>query len=34
LLRELYGDNGIEEMRAIKRAIDPDAKMSPGVIFP
>jgi D-lactate dehydrogenase (cytochrome) len=33
LLRELYGDKGIEEMRAIKRAIDPDAKMSPGVIF-
>jgi D-lactate dehydrogenase (cytochrome) len=33
LLRELYGDEGIDEMRAIKRAIDPDAKMSPGVIF-
>lgn len=33
LLRELYGDAGIAEMRAIKRAIDPDGKMAPGVIF-
>ena len=33
LLRELYGDNGIEEMRAVKRAIDPEWKLSPGVIF-
>ena len=33
LLRQLYGEHGIEEMRAIKRAIDPDWKMAPGVIF-
>jgi D-lactate dehydrogenase (cytochrome) len=33
LLRQLYGDAGIEEMRAIKRAIDPDGKMAPGVIL-
>ena len=33
LLRELYGDQGIEEMRAVKRAIDPDWKLSPGVLF-
>jgi D-lactate dehydrogenase (cytochrome) len=33
LLRELYGDAGIEEMRAIKRAIDPDGKLAPGVLF-
>ena len=33
LLRQLYGDAAIEEMRAIKRAIDPDGKMAPGVIF-
>lgn len=33
LLRELYGDAGIEEMRAIKRAIDPDFKLAPGVLF-
>lgn len=34
LLRELYGDGGIEEMRAVKRALDPQWKLSPGVIFP
>lgn len=34
LLRELYGETGIEEMRAIKRAIDPDFKLAPGVLFP
>jgi D-lactate dehydrogenase (cytochrome) len=34
LLRELYGDRGIEEMRAVKRALDPDWKFSPGVLFP
>jgi D-lactate dehydrogenase (cytochrome) len=33
LLRQLYGDEGIEEMRAIKRAIDPDWKLAPGVLF-
>jgi D-lactate dehydrogenase (cytochrome) len=33
LLRELYGDEGIEEMRRVKRAIDPRWKLSPGVIF-
>ena len=34
LLRDLYGDEGIEQMRAVKRAIDPDWKMAPGVLFP
>ncbi len=34
LLRELYGEDGIEEMRAVKRALDPQWKLSPGVIFP
>jgi D-lactate dehydrogenase (cytochrome) len=34
LLRELYGDRGIEEMRAVKRALDPTWKLSPGVLFP
>jgi D-lactate dehydrogenase (cytochrome) len=34
LLRQLYGDTGIEQMRAIKRALDPDAKLSPGVLLP
>ena len=33
LLRQMYGDVGIEEMCAIKHAIDPDDKLSPGVIF-
>jgi len=34
LLRELYGETGIEQMRAVKRALDPDWKLSPGVLFP
>ena len=34
LLRELYGDEGIEQMRAVKRAIDPEWKLAPGVLFP
>jgi D-lactate dehydrogenase (cytochrome) len=34
LLREMYGDQGIDEMRAVKRALDPDWKLSPGVLFP
>ena len=34
LLRQLYGDDGIEQMRAVKRALDPEWKLAPGVIFP
>ena len=33
LLRELYGQKGIDEMRAVKRALDPEWKLSPGVLF-
>jgi D-lactate dehydrogenase (cytochrome) len=33
LLRQLYGDAGIAEMRAIKRVLDPDWKLAAGVIF-
>ena len=33
LMRELYGDEGIEQMRLVKRALDPDWKLSPGVLF-
>jgi D-lactate dehydrogenase (cytochrome) len=33
LLRQLYGDAGIEEMRAVKQALDPGWKLAPGVIF-
>ena len=34
LLRQLYGVQGIAEMRAVKAALDPDGKLAPGVIFP
>ncbi len=34
LLRELYGDDGIEGMRAVKAALDPAWKLAPGVVFP
>jgi D-lactate dehydrogenase (cytochrome) len=33
LLRGLYGESGVEEMRAVKRALDPTWKLAPGVIF-
>jgi D-lactate dehydrogenase (cytochrome) len=33
LLRQLYGAEGIDEMRAVKRALDPEWKLAPGVIF-
>jgi len=34
LLKELYGEDGIEQMRAVKRALDPGWKLAPGVLFP
>ncbi len=34
LLRELYGNQGIDDMRRVKAALDPKATLSPGVIFP
>ena len=34
LLRELYGEPGVEEMRAVKRALDPEWKLAAGVLFP
>ena len=34
LLRELYGAAGITQMRAVKRALDPEWKLAPGVLFP
>lgn len=34
LLRELYGEPGIEQMRQVKLAIDPEWRLAPGVIFP
>lgn len=33
LLRELYGAAGIEQMRAVKRVLDPAWKLAPGVLF-
>jgi D-lactate dehydrogenase (cytochrome) len=33
LLRQLYGDRGIDEMRAVKAALDPGWKLAPGVLF-
>jgi D-lactate dehydrogenase (cytochrome) len=33
LLKDLYGEEGIEDMRRVKRAIDPDWKLAPGVLF-
>ena len=34
MLRDLYGDRGIDEMRAVKRALDPQWKFAAGVLFP
>jgi D-lactate dehydrogenase (cytochrome) len=33
LLLELYGRQGVDEMRAVKRALDPNFKLAPGVLF-
>ena len=34
LLQQLYGEAGIEQMRGVKQALDPDSKLGPGVLFP
>ena len=34
LLQQFYGDEGIEQMRRVKRALDPEWKLAPGVLFP
>ena len=34
LLRELYGETGIQQMRQLKSALDPDCRLAPGVLFP
>jgi D-lactate dehydrogenase (cytochrome) len=33
LLRQLYGDSGIDAMRRVKQALDPEWKLAPGVLF-
>ncbi len=34
LVELLYGRDGVEEMRAVKRALDPECKLAPGVLIP
>ncbi|MBI4161275.1 MAG: FAD-binding oxidoreductase, partial [Acidobacteria bacterium] len=34
LLRRLYGAEGVEQMRRVKRALDPESRLAPGVLFP
>ena len=34
LLLDMYGAAGIADMRAIKRVLDPDGRLAPGVLFP
>jgi D-lactate dehydrogenase (cytochrome) len=34
LLHQMYGDAGIDDMRRIKRALDPAGVLAPGVLFP
>jgi D-lactate dehydrogenase (cytochrome) len=33
LLIDLYGADGVEQMRAVKRSLDPERKLAPGVLF-
>ena len=33
LLLDLYGERGIEEMRVVRRALDPGGKLAAGVLF-
>jgi D-lactate dehydrogenase (cytochrome) len=33
LLRQLYGDEGLEQMRRVKQALDPNGVLAPGVLF-
>jgi D-lactate dehydrogenase (cytochrome) len=32
-LQQMYGESGIEQMRAVKRALDPEGKFAAGVLF-
>ncbi|MEZ5285023.1 MAG: FAD-binding oxidoreductase [Vicinamibacterales bacterium] len=34
LLRELYGDSGLDAMRAVKRALDPEGRFGAGILWP
>jgi D-lactate dehydrogenase (cytochrome) len=33
LLKDLYGDSGLQQMVAVKRVLDPDGKLAPGNLF-
>jgi FAD/FMN-containing dehydrogenase len=33
MLTELYGKSGVDDMRTVKRALDPGGKLAPGVLF-
>jgi D-lactate dehydrogenase (cytochrome) len=33
LLREMYGEKGVHEMREVKRVFDPEGKLNPGNLF-
>jgi D-lactate dehydrogenase (cytochrome) len=34
LLRQLYGSAGVDDMREVKRALDPESRLAPGVLVP
>ena len=34
LLLQMYGADGVDDMRAIKRVLDPAGILAPGVLFP
>jgi D-lactate dehydrogenase (cytochrome) len=34
LLRQLYGNEGVSAMRAVKLSLDPNGSLARGVIFP
>jgi D-lactate dehydrogenase (cytochrome) len=34
LLRRLVGEEGVRQMAAVKRALDPEGRLAPGVLFP
>jgi FAD/FMN-containing dehydrogenase len=34
MLRRFLGDDAVEQMRRIKRALDPCGRFAPGVLFP
>ena len=33
LLKDLYGESGLQQMLAVKQALDPEGKLAPGNLF-